>query len=238
MNNTETIQIDKSKIWGFITIRDRLDATKECVRTVFESEPDINLVLFDNMSIEDWSERGDFYASLQELNQAIVILQPEKYLKDIKWHKGYNFHQFFSLIKNKDWEYAFCLDNDITVQGNLWLDDSIRLLNSKQAQEANIKIICLYDCPASRHSHEKYIDFESEQVSVRRFQGSGFWLATKEHWMSLKLPPYQEGIAQPDDIFMWNQMIPKQQKFASFMTPHAIVQNVASIKHKLFGNSF
>lgn len=237
MKNNETIQIDKSKVWGFITVRDRVEATKECIQAVINSEPDINLIIFDNASCSDRHQLIDYYEYLQDIGRAIIMLQPIDYLQDVKWHKGYNWHQFFALIKNKDWEYVFCLDNDITVS-RTFLVDSINLLNSSVAKRENVKIICLYDCPASRHSHEKYIEFENEQVSVRRFQGSGFWLARKEHWTSLKLPPYHEGIAQPDDIFMWNQMIPKQQKFASFMTPRAVVQNVESIKHKLFGNTF
>jgi hypothetical protein len=104
------------------------------------------------------------------------------------------------------------IDNDVRFTIG-WLQACISVLNSKEAETFKIKIICPWN-GNPKYDTIQTLKIDRFNVDIRERVGSPCWFSTFEYWKSLTPPPYGLKDAKPDDVWHWDQVISRGEKFA------------------------
>jgi len=203
----------------FVSVRDRFESTIRCIDSLGSTTLELaDIFIFDNNSCKDLSTLMSYYNKISSApNVGGIYLNRQAALKDVYWSKAFSWIQFLNIISlypENERRYIVMVDNDVMFTQN-WLQASIALLESPIANNLNIKVVCPWNGNPKYPTLET-IKFDKYLIDIRNHVGSPCWVSTYEYWRSLKTPPYGMKDAFPDDVWHWDQIVKRGDKFGVF----------------------
>jgi len=203
----------------FVSVRDRFESTIRCVDSLVATVMgQAEIFIFDNNSLMDLNKLMAYYNKISSANCiGGFYLNRDGALKDVYWSKSFSWIQFLNMISmypEEERKYVVMVDNDVRFTPG-WLKASIDLLNSSIAEQKKIKVVCPWNgCP--KYKTSETINFDKYIIDIRECVGSPCWVSTFDYFRSLKTPPYGMKNAKPDDVWHWDQINSRGDKFGVF----------------------
>jgi hypothetical protein len=216
----------------FVSVRDRAQCTQECLDGLIRSTlGKADIYVFDNHSQAELAQLLEYYSVLLREGRIahLVCNRFDQSTTDVYWSKNYAWAQFMALVGLLPAEqrtHLVMIDNDVFVRRDDWLEASIAVLESPEAQKHKVTVVSPYDGPPDPFSHPDMFhvlsvdQFSGRTCEVRDAASSRAWVAPWYFWTQWRPPTWLqvERNGKPDrmptDWYYWTNMQRVGQRFA------------------------
>lgn len=221
--------MEQRKVFVFVSVRDRVRQTRNCISSLLETAPDVHLSVYDNDSGSELQPLLSFYQRLLELGSldSLVLTRTHK-RPEIYWSKNYAWGRFIDTMTHcpqpdaKDDDILIMVDNDVVFHPG-WLEAGLGWFDT--LDPCKLPVVSPYDGPPIYETDEETLDVDGNKIAIRKRLTSRCWMARASWWASFTPPVYTiiERDGKPDryptDNWYYEQMATRDQRFAVLQPP-------------------
>jgi len=224
-----------SNIKIFVTVRDRLQCTAECVTSLIATTKGrADILIYDNGSEADLPALRQLYIQWTMLGQVQDVTynrfedKPEVY-----WSKNYAWKQFLlrmAWLLPAEREFLVMVDNDVVFEPG-WLDACLAIHADPAFAAHNLAVLSPYDGPPDPNTNPDIFSILDQAliaeypVSIRNAVSSRCWFAPYDFWTQWEPPTEREVIhadkpnRMPTDWYYWQRAAENDLRFAVLEPP-------------------